>query len=110
MSLCNSVLCPCYSCDMHSSGGIVVVGQPSLLLLHYRYKSLCPATWPNYPGNPKVGVEQLVKYLQYGDDDYRLGRYTFTHFFCRMIFYIKNESQSCIISALMGIQCKKTVK
>ena len=40
-----------------------------------RYKALCPATWPNYPGSEKDGVAVLCNHLQYQEDDYRLGRY-----------------------------------
>lgn len=39
-----------------------------------RYKSLCPQTWPHYDGPPKAGVEVLMKYLGYGDEDYRMGK------------------------------------
>ena len=41
----------------------------------FRYKSLCPSTWPNYPGSTKEGVSLLCKHLQYNEDDYRLGRF-----------------------------------
>ena len=41
----------------------------------FRYKSLCPSTWPNYPGSTKEGVSVLCKHLQYNEDDYRLGRF-----------------------------------
>ncbi|CAG0894871.1 unnamed protein product [Darwinula stevensoni] len=39
----------------------------------HRYKSLCPDTWPTYRGNPRSGVERLVKFLGYKNDEYRLG-------------------------------------
>ncbi|XP_034239658.1 unconventional myosin IC isoform X2 [Thrips palmi] len=38
-----------------------------------RYKSLCPATWPNYRGPAKDGVGTLVKHLGYQPDDFRMG-------------------------------------
>lgn len=39
-----------------------------------RYKSLCPATWPSYRGNPRDGVQLLVNHLNYQNDDYRMGK------------------------------------
>ncbi|XP_067010798.1 unconventional myosin IC isoform X2 [Anabrus simplex] len=39
-----------------------------------RYKSLCPATWPSYKGNPKDGVQELVNHLGYKSDEYRMGK------------------------------------
>ncbi|XP_045109044.1 unconventional myosin IC-like isoform X2 [Portunus trituberculatus] len=39
-----------------------------------RYKSLCPSTWPSYKGQPKDGVLNIVKHLNYHPDDYRMGR------------------------------------
>ncbi|XP_076054733.1 unconventional myosin 61F isoform X2 [Oratosquilla oratoria] len=39
-----------------------------------RYKSLCPATWPNYRGSPKEGVRLIAEHLKYNADDYRLGQ------------------------------------
>ncbi|CAL4112929.1 unnamed protein product, partial [Meganyctiphanes norvegica] len=38
-----------------------------------RYKSICPATWPNWHGPKKDGVKEIVKHLGFHDDDYRLG-------------------------------------
>ncbi|KAG7168346.1 Unconventional myosin IC-like [Homarus americanus] len=38
-----------------------------------RYKSVCPATWPNYPGPAKDGVKAIVQHLGYHPDDYRMG-------------------------------------
>lgn len=38
-----------------------------------RYKSLSKSTWPNYHGPAKEGVKLLVKDLNYGPEDYRLG-------------------------------------
>ena len=38
-----------------------------------RYKSLSKQTWPNYNGPAKEGVKILVKELNYGPEDYRLG-------------------------------------
>lgn len=38
-----------------------------------RYKCLSKQTWPNYNGPAKDGVKILVKELNYGPEDYRLG-------------------------------------
>uniref|UniRef100_A0A1I8P1M8 Myosin motor domain-containing protein n=1 Tax=Stomoxys calcitrans TaxID=35570 RepID=A0A1I8P1M8_STOCA len=38
-----------------------------------RYKCLSKQTWPNFNGPAKEGVKILVKELNYGPDDYRLG-------------------------------------
>ncbi|XP_005176766.1 unconventional myosin IC isoform X1 [Musca domestica] len=38
-----------------------------------RYKCLSKQTWPNYNGPAKEGVKILVKELNYGPEDYRLG-------------------------------------
>ncbi|XP_068126384.1 unconventional myosin-Ic isoform X3 [Hyperolius riggenbachi] len=39
-----------------------------------RYKSLCPDTWPNSKGSVTKGVETLVKYLGYKQEEYKMGR------------------------------------
>ncbi|XP_056297946.1 unconventional myosin-Ic-like isoform X1 [Pseudoliparis swirei] len=39
-----------------------------------RYKSLCPATWPNWPGKLSDGVATLVKHLGYKPEEYKMGR------------------------------------
>ncbi|KAK9881585.1 hypothetical protein WA026_016457 [Henosepilachna vigintioctopunctata] len=39
-----------------------------------RYKSLCKNTWPNYRGDPKDGVHELVKSLGYSSEEYGLGK------------------------------------
>ncbi|CAG14833.1 unnamed protein product [Tetraodon nigroviridis] len=39
-----------------------------------RYKSLCPATWPNWEGKLSDGVATLVKHLGYKPEEYKLGR------------------------------------
>jgi len=39
-----------------------------------RYKSLAPQTWPHYHGDPKEGVDILMKHLGYNRDHYRLGK------------------------------------
>jgi myosin-1 len=38
-----------------------------------RYKCLSKKTWPNWQGSAKDGVQTLVKDLNYGPDDYRMG-------------------------------------
>lgn len=40
-----------------------------------RYKCLSKNTWPNYKGVPKEGVKELIKALNYSEDEYRLGMY-----------------------------------
>lgn len=40
----------------------------------FRYKSLCPATWPNWEGKLSDGVATLVKHLGYKPEEYKLGR------------------------------------
>ncbi|KAK2166168.1 hypothetical protein LSH36_41g12014 [Paralvinella palmiformis] len=39
-----------------------------------RYKSLCPQTWPRFNGPAKEGVHQLCQHLNYGEDDYKMGK------------------------------------
>ncbi|XP_006894960.1 PREDICTED: unconventional myosin-Ih [Elephantulus edwardii] len=39
-----------------------------------RYKSLCPDTWPHWPGPPAEGVERLIKYIGYKPEEYKLGK------------------------------------
>ncbi|RWS14903.1 unconventional myosin-Ic-like protein [Dinothrombium tinctorium] len=39
-----------------------------------RYKSLCPQTWPNFKGTAKEGVKCLVNYLNYKQEEYRMGK------------------------------------
>lgn len=40
----------------------------------FRYKSLCPDTWPNWQGKLADGVATLVKHLGYKPEEYKLGR------------------------------------
>ncbi|KFO23731.1 Myosin-Ih [Fukomys damarensis] len=40
-----------------------------------RYKSLCPDTWPHWPGPPGEGVERLIKYIGYKPEEYKLGKF-----------------------------------
>ncbi|XP_053376054.1 unconventional myosin-Ic-like isoform X2 [Mercenaria mercenaria] len=58
-----------------------------------RYKSLCPATWPNYPGEAKVGVQTLVSYLQYEENDYRMGKTKLFIRFPRVLFATEDAFQ-----------------
>lgn len=41
----------------------------------YRYKSLCPDTWPSWDGRLIDGVSTLVKHLGYKPEEYKLGRF-----------------------------------
>ena len=67
----------------------------NILFSTSRYKSLCPATWPNWdggkymycshvyvkvtpdfsPGNLHRGVERLCRHLQYTPEQYKLGKW-----------------------------------
>lgn len=58
-----------------------------------RYKSLCPSTWPNYPGDPKVGVHNLVTHLQYEENDYRMGKTKLFIRFPRVLFATEDAFQ-----------------
>lgn len=40
-----------------------------------RYKSLCPKTWPSYPGPSTEGVQVLVNHLKFQDNEYQMGKY-----------------------------------
>uniref|UniRef100_A0A8C5AFH9 Myosin Ic, paralog b n=1 Tax=Gadus morhua TaxID=8049 RepID=A0A8C5AFH9_GADMO len=42
--------------------------------LVFRYKSLCPDTWPNWQGKLPEGVSTLVKHLGYKPEEYKMGR------------------------------------
>jgi myosin-1 len=37
------------------------------------YKSLCPKTWPNYRGNPRDGVRELLEFLHISESEFRIG-------------------------------------
>lgn len=39
-----------------------------------RYKMLCPKTWPNWEGDAKDGVQELMKYLKFKPEEYAMGR------------------------------------
>lgn len=38
-----------------------------------RYKSLCPATWPNFNGSARDGVQALVTHFGYQSNEYKMG-------------------------------------
>lgn len=40
----------------------------------FRYKPLCPETWPNWNGKLSDGVSALVNHLGYKAEEYKLGR------------------------------------
>lgn len=46
-----------------------------LFAASYRYKPLCPATWPHWRGVPADGVEVLVQHLGYLPNEYKMGRW-----------------------------------
>lgn len=58
-----------------------------------RYKSLCPRTWPHWNGIPSEGVKVLVQHLQYGDDEYRMGRTKLFIRFPRTLFKTEDAFQ-----------------
>lgn len=39
-----------------------------------RYKCLSRQTWPNFKGNPRDGVQIIINELNYGTDDFRMGK------------------------------------
>jgi len=39
-----------------------------------RYKCLSKKTWPNWKGEPRVGVQIIADELSYGTNDYRMGK------------------------------------
>lgn len=49
--------------------------EHSLFGWSYRYKPLCPATWPHWRGVAADGVEVLVQHLGYLPDEYKMGRW-----------------------------------
>lgn len=46
-----------------------------LFATSYRYKPLCPATWPHWRGVPADGVEVLAQHLGYLPNEYKMGRW-----------------------------------
>lgn len=40
----------------------------------YRYKMICPSTWPTWRGDLKVGVKTIVDYLRIPADQFRMGK------------------------------------
>ncbi|XP_042890951.1 unconventional myosin IC-like [Penaeus japonicus] len=71
-----------------------------------RYKSLCPATWPKYPGNAKDGVKAIVDHLGYHPDDYRMGE---TKLFIRLpktLFFTEDRFQMRKAELATMIQAK----
>lgn len=45
-----------------------------IMIIFYRYKALCPATWPHWRGEPADGVLVLVQHLGYFPNEYKMGR------------------------------------
>ncbi|EGD72824.1 MYO1C protein [Salpingoeca rosetta] len=39
-----------------------------------RYKSLCPETWPHYPGSAAEGVQRLMDHMGFTQDEYQMGK------------------------------------
>ncbi|ESP00948.1 hypothetical protein LOTGIDRAFT_238422 [Lottia gigantea] len=79
-----------------------------------RYKCLCPSTWPSYSGTSKQGTEELVKYLNYDHDDYRMGKTKLFIRFPRVLFATedafqlkKHDIATCIQARYKGFAQKK---
>ncbi|XP_037794658.1 unconventional myosin IC-like isoform X1 [Penaeus monodon] len=71
-----------------------------------RYKSLCPATWPKYPGPAKDGVKAIVDHLGYHPEDYRMGE---TKLFIRLpktLFFTEDRFQMRKAELATMIQAK----
>ncbi|XP_037936316.1 unconventional myosin IC isoform X2 [Teleopsis dalmanni] len=83
-----------------------------------RYKCLSKSTWPNYNGSAKSGVKILVKELNYGPEDYRIGetklfiRFPKTLFDTEDAFQLKKHDIAAILQAHWRgrVQRKKYVK
>ncbi|XP_050411443.1 unconventional myosin-Ic isoform X2 [Patella vulgata] len=58
-----------------------------------RYKCLCPSTWPHYHGLPKEGTAELVNYLNYQQDDFRMGKTKLFIRFPRVLFATEDAFQ-----------------
>ncbi|XP_041348881.1 unconventional myosin-Ic-like [Gigantopelta aegis] len=58
-----------------------------------RYKCLCPDTWPRFNGSPKDGVQTLVTYLNYDEDEYRMGKTKLFIRFPRVLFATEDAFQ-----------------
>lgn len=70
--------------------------------IFFRYKPLCPATWPHWRGVPSEGVEKLVQHLGYQPDEYKMGRWVVSafqlyNFFTEHLFLLKNPLCSIIL-------------
>ncbi|KAG5682114.1 hypothetical protein PVAND_011493 [Polypedilum vanderplanki] len=70
-----------------------------------RYKCLSKQTWPNFKGNPRDGVQIIANELNYGADDYRMGktkvfiRLPQTLFMTEDAFQLKKNYVASIIQA-----------
>ncbi|XP_023026534.2 unconventional myosin 61F [Leptinotarsa decemlineata] len=71
----------------------------------HRYKCLSNETWPNYRGNAKEGVQILVNYLGYSQEEYQMGktkifiRHPRTLFRTEDAFQLKKHEIASIIQA-----------
>ena len=39
-----------------------------------RYKMLCPSTWPNWRGQPRDGVKEILVHLKITKEEFAYGR------------------------------------
>lgn len=73
-------LYPCWSTLKNRNWGLLrekCLNINSLVVMSwwsFRYKSLCPATWPHWHGPAAEGVERLIKHIGYKPEEYKLGR------------------------------------
>ncbi|KAK2173145.1 hypothetical protein NP493_899g00038 [Ridgeia piscesae] len=58
-----------------------------------RYKSLCPATWPNYSGPAREGVQLLCDHLEYDSNNYKMGKTKIFIRFPRVLFTTEDKLQ-----------------
>ncbi|KAK4872802.1 hypothetical protein RN001_014831 [Aquatica leii] len=71
-----------------------------------RYKCLCKATWPNWHGNVKDGVQTLVNALGYDKDEYRLGKTKIFMRFPKTLFNTEDAFQAKKHELATKIQAK----
>ncbi|KAF7994644.1 hypothetical protein HCN44_004116 [Aphidius gifuensis] len=79
-----------------------------------RYKSLCPKTWPSYPGPSTEGVQVLVNHLKFQENEYQMGKTKIFIRFPKTLFNTedafqnkKNDIAAIIQSKWKGRQQRK---
>ncbi|XP_067910834.1 unconventional myosin-Ih isoform X3 [Heterodontus francisci] len=71
-----------------------------------RYKLLCPDTWPNWHGPASEGVERLVKYIGYKQEEYKMGRTKIFIRFPKTLFAIEDAYQASKNALVAKLQAK----